>query len=319
MIIQWRKSWLRYRSWLLAVVILKSIVPRKGRHRLVIALTAGTTAAGILLVLGLSAQAGCGFTGDSTPCTRVLFIGNSYTSVNDLPSVFAKLARAGGHRVETGRATADGARLADHATSSATTAAITSAKWNIVVLQEQSQIPAIEQFRQSEMYPAARALVAMVRQAGAQPMFFLTWAHRDGWPENGLIGYSTMQSAIDDAYLAIAGEQHAAVAPVGYAWQTLLGEEASPGLWLDDGAHPTEKGTYLAACVFYAAIFGESPEGLAFRGNLSDAEASKLQEVAAATVLGDLGKWGLPSSQAVPPRQIRRNEVAGALVCEFNT
>ena len=309
---QWRKSWLRYRSWLVTAVILKSIIPRKGRERLVVGLTAGTTAAGILLVLGLSAQAGCGSPGDSTPCTRVLFIGNSYTSVNDLPSVFAKLARAGGHRVETGRATADGARLADHATSSATIAAITSAKWNIVVLQEQSQIPAIEQFRQAEMYPGARALVAMVRQAGAQPMFFLTWAHRGGWPENGLIDYSTMQSAIDDAYLAIAGEQHAAVAPVGYAWQTLLGHEASPGLWQDDGTHPTEKGTYLAACVFYAAIFGESPEGLAYRGNLSDAEASKLQEVAGATVLGDLGKWGLASSQAVPLRQIRRNEMAGS-------
>jgi len=158
---------------------------------------------------------------------------------------------------------------------------------NVVVLQEQSQIPAIEQFRQAEMYPAARALVASVRQAGAEPMFFLTWAHRDGWPENGLVDYRTMQSAIDDAYLAIAGEQHAAIAPVGYAWQAVLAEEASPGLWQDDGSHPTAKGTYLAACVFYAAIFRESPVGLTYRGNLSEVEASKLQEVAAATVLSD--------------------------------
>ena len=144
------------------------------------------------------------------------------------------------------------------------------------------------------MYPAARTLVAMVRHGGAQPVFFITWAHRDGWPQNGLVDYSSMQSAIDEGYLAIAQEQHAAVAPVGYAWQTLLGQEASPGLWLDDGSHPTEKGTYLAACVFYATIFRESPTGLPYRGDLTDAEASKLQEVAAATVLGDPAKWGLP-------------------------
>ena len=243
----------------------------------------------ILLVLALSASAGCGLPTDSAPCTRVLFIGNSYTSVNDLPSVFADLARSGGHRVDAGRATADGARLADHASSSSTAAAMTSAKWNVVVLQEQSQIPAVEPFRQAEMYPAARALVASVRQAGAQPMFFLTWAHRDGWPENGLVDYRSMQSAIDDAYLAIAGEQHAAIAPVGYACQAVLAHEASPGLWQDDGSHPTAKGTYLAACVFYAAIFRESPAGLTYRGNLSDVEASKLQEVAAATVLSDPG------------------------------
>jgi len=264
-----------------------SIGTRHRRHRLFIALAVVAAAMAILLVLALSASAGCGLPTDSAPCTRVLFIGNSYTSVNDLPSVFADLARSGGHRVDAGRATADGARLADHASSSSTAAAMTSAKWNVVVLQEQSQIPAVEPFRQAEMYPAARALVASVRQAGAQPMFFLTWAHRDGWPENGLVDYRSMQSAIDDAYLAIAGEQHAAIAPVGYACQAVLAHEASPGLWQDDGSHPTAKGTYLAACVFYAAIFRESPAGLSYRGNLSEVEASKLQGVAAATVLSD--------------------------------
>jgi hypothetical protein len=144
------------------------------------------------------------------------------------------------------------------------------------------------------MYPAARTLVAMVRHAGARPMFFITRAHRDGWPEDGLADYSSMQGAIDDGYLAIAGEQHAAAAPVGYAWQTLFGQEASPGLWQDDGSHPTEKGTYLAACVFYAAIFQESPKGLTYHSDLSDDEASTLQQIAAATVLGGPVTWGLP-------------------------
>src|SRR2546429_4043516 len=96
-----------------------------------------------------------------------------------------------------------------------------------------------------------------------------------------------MQTAIHDSYLSIAGEQHADIAPVGYAWQAVLAEEASPGLWQDDGSHPTAKGTYLAACVFYAAIFRESPAGLTYRGDLSEVEASKLQDAAAATLLSD--------------------------------
>jgi hypothetical protein len=260
--------------------------------RLVIGLTGAAAAA--LVLLALSGLAGCSNPADSRPCTRVLFVGNSYTSVNDLPTVFAELARSGGHRVETGSATADGATLADHVSSSATAALLRSAKWDIVILQEQSQIPAIDQFRQTQMYPAARKLVSMVRQTGAQPVFFITWAHRDGWSENGLVSYGSMQAAIDDAYLAIAGELGVGLAPVGYAWQTLLGQETSAGLWKDDGSHPTEKGTYLAACVFYATIFHESPRALTYRGNLSIAEASTVQEVAAATVLGDPGKWGLP-------------------------
>ncbi len=268
---------------------------RHRRHRLGISLaTVAAVAVGLILVLGLSPQVGCGIPRTSASCTRVLFIGNSYTSVNDLPTMFAKLARSGGHRVETGTATKDGSTLADHAGSAGTTTALTSASWSLVVLQEQSQIPAVDQFRQTEMYPAARKLVAMVRRTGAQPIFFITWAHRDGWPEDGLADYRSMQSAIDDGYLTIAREQHAAVAPVGFAWQTLLGQEGNPGLWQDDGSHPTEKGTYLAACVFYATIFRESPKGLTYHSSLSDAEASTLQQVAAVTVLGDPVNWGLP-------------------------
>jgi hypothetical protein len=215
--------------------------------------------------------------------------------MNDLPDEFARLARSAGHRVETGRATADGARLADHVVSAATATSLRSSRWDVVVLQEQSQIPAVDSFRQDEMYPAARTLVARVRQAGAQPMFFLTWAHRDGWPENGYLDYSSMQAAIDDGYHTIAHEQQVTIAPVGEAWGSVLDQEASPGLWQDDGTHPTEKGTYLAACVFYAAIFRESPKGLSYRGHLSAAEAARLQEVAVATVLSDPARWELPT------------------------
>ena len=110
--------------------------------------------------------------------------------------------------------------IAEHAASAAASAAITSNKWDVVVLQEQSEIPSVEQFRQSEMYPAARRLADTIYRHGSRPMFFLTWAHRDGWPENGLPDYVSMQSAIDDGYLAIAAEEQAAVAPVGVAWST---------------------------------------------------------------------------------------------------
>lgn len=254
---------------------------------------AGVAAAVGLGWLTLPLNAGCPDPGRSPACTRVLFVGNSYTTVNDLPSVFANLARSGGHRVETGTAAGDGWTLADHAGSSTTAAKLASVKWDIVILQEQSQIPSVAQFRETQMYPAARRLVGTIRNQGARPMFFLTWARRDGWPENGMPSYASMQSAIDDGYLAIADEQQAAVAPVGYAWSALLGREAPAALWQGDGSHPTAAGTYLATCVFYATIFRESPKGLAYHSSLSADEAAKLQDVAAETVLSDPTKWPL--------------------------
>ena len=41
--------------------------------------------------------------------------------------------------------------------------------------------------------------------------------------------------------------------------------------------HPTATGTYLAACVFYATIYGRSPEGLPGSiGKLTDEEFASL-------------------------------------------
>src|SRR2546430_3222336 len=82
-----------------------------------------------------------------------------------------------------------------------------------------------------------------------------------------------MQSAIDDGYLAIAAEEQAAVAPVGVAWSSLL-SQPHPALWQDDGSHPMSAGTYLAACVFYATIYHQSPRGLAYHADLSAVDAA---------------------------------------------
>jgi hypothetical protein len=44
-------------------------------------------------------------------------------------------------------------------------------------------------------------------------------------------------------------------------------------------------GSYLAACVFYAKIFGESPVGVNYSAGLADETAAYLQQVAADVTL----------------------------------
>ncbi|HEV2952896.1 MAG TPA: SGNH/GDSL hydrolase family protein [Candidatus Dormibacteraeota bacterium] len=238
--------------------------------------------------LGSSTNVGCGIAGGDG-CTRVLFVGNSFTYVNDLPGMFAALAGSGGHRVEVGMAASGGWTLADHVASTATAGAIASEKWDTVVLQEQSQIPSVARYREDQMYPAVRQLVSAIRADGSEPMLFLTWAHRDGWPENGLPDYWSMQSEISKGYLTIGADQQVPVAPVGYAWSLLVGEGQGSALWQGDGVHPTSEGTYLAACVFYATIFKQSPKGLPYKADLSLSTAALVQGVASDSVLVDSG------------------------------
>ncbi len=242
-------------------------------------------AAGLACACGSSAVAsrphpGCDAKDRRQPC-RVLFVGNSYTYVNDLPQVFARLAASGSHPVQSSALASPRATLADHVQAPETSATIRGHGWNVVVLQEQSQIPSLETLRQRAMYPPARQLVREVRNAGASPVFFLTWAHRDGWPEMGLHGYTAMQVAVDAGYGKIARELGVAVAPVGVAWSSATRRFAPTVLWQSDGTHPTPAGTYLAACVFYATLFKASPVGLSYRGSLQRRDAIVLQRLAA--------------------------------------
>jgi len=246
----------------------------------------------LLSTLGCAPAMDCSNLQANETCTRVLFVGNSYTYVNDLPTTFVKLARAGGHKTEVGMSAQGGWMLSDHVKSSDTIAKINSEKWNFVVLQEQSEVPSIQSSRTQEMYPAARILVSDIEAVGAKPILFITWAYRDGLPANGMPDYASMQAQINNGYILMAQAFNVPVTPVGVAWQNVRNQYPQINLWQDDGSHPTPEGTYLAACVFYADIFQQSPEGLSYQANLSTDVAHALQQVAADTVFN--GQWGIP-------------------------
>jgi hypothetical protein len=218
-------------------------------------------------------------------CLQILFIGNSYTSTNDLPGMITRLAKAGGYKVKTEMVAPGGWTFSEHAKSTKTLDTLKSVKWDFVVLQEQSQIPASKQSRMVSMYPSARLLVSQIRESQAEPIFFQTWAHRDGWPEMGLPDYQSMQLQIDYGYQQIAQELKVPIAPAGYGWLLARKQYPQLALWQGDGSHPNEQGTYLAACVLYAAIFHQSPEGLTYMAHMSEESAHTLQTIAASVVL----------------------------------
>jgi hypothetical protein len=237
----------------------------------------------LLIYILLFTIVGCA--SPDTPIIRILFIGNSYTFVNDLPGMFAKLSGAGGHRVEVGMEAPGGWSLADHVESAQTRKAIHSSKWDYIVLQEQSQIPASKYLREQEMYPPTRVLVARVREVGATPILYLTPAHLNGWPDMELMDYDSMQYQINAGYYGIAQELNVLVVPAGVAWQSAHAQNPELTLWQADNSHPQKEGTYLTACVFYATLFHESPIGISYRGGLSKETAAWLQTIASKTIL----------------------------------
>jgi hypothetical protein len=194
--------------------------------------------------------------------TRVLFVGNSYTYFNNLPQLVSGLARsAPDHFVmETEMVTVGGATLKRHWEEGKALAAIKRGDWNYVVLQEQSTLgmsPVVDGIPQisdpKNFHEYARLFDAEIKKVGAKTIFYMTWARQNS-PES--------QSLLTDAYQRIARELNDGVAPVGLAWESALKKNPKLSLHIQDKSHPTPMGSYLAACVFYATIYGKSPVGL---------------------------------------------------------
>ena len=78
---------------------------------------------------------------------RVLFLGNSYTASNNLPSLCQQFAEAEGNVLITDSNTPGGQTLISHSTNSTSLQKISQGNWDYVVLQDQSQVPTIDFLR----------------------------------------------------------------------------------------------------------------------------------------------------------------------------
>ena len=182
---------------------------------------------------------------------RCLFIGNSFTARNDVPGLIADMARSRGRAMEHRLISAGGASLRMHWNKGVAPKAIEEGGWDYVVLQEQSTLPVKNCQRTHENI---RLFDPAIRAAGAKTVLYLTWA-REKVPET--------QRALTDCYTTIGDELGAIVVPAGIAWERVLAKKDHPVLHDKDGSHPTLAGSYLAACVFFAVLFDESPVGIA--------------------------------------------------------
>ncbi|MEM7289612.1 MAG: DUF4886 domain-containing protein, partial [Pseudomonadota bacterium] len=165
-------------------------------------------------------------TGSDTQPVRVLFVGNSLTFQNDMPSLVSKLAGSKGIFVVHDTVAAGGAKLSDHASNPKLADKIRETNWDFVVFQEQSQMPGFPEIQlEAEVYPFAKELADTVRSLapGAKTVFYMTMAHKKGDQNNStnipeVSTYAGMQDRVNDTYVTLARRNRAKLAPVGRVW-----------------------------------------------------------------------------------------------------
>lgn len=203
---------------------------------------------------------------------EILFIGNSYTYYNGgIDSHLQRLAESASPPIKlvVESQTTPNQTLKGHYNDNRTQRALARRSWDVAILQGASYEP-VDHSTRPEFFEFAQRLDEEIKDIGAQTVFFMTW----GWQFSpGMI------VDLRNAYLKQGNKIGALVVPVGIAWEQVLQER--PGISLhSDRRHSNLKGTYLAACVFYAALLGQSPVGLSYTAGIENGEARYLQQVA---------------------------------------
>lgn len=185
---------------------------------------------------------------------RVLMLGNSFTSANNLPHLL-ECALGGPDAATVVAHVRGGARLAEHLNpqtkmGAATQRALASESWDFAVLQEMSNAPVTSRKR---FLKSSAELCTQIRAAGAIPVFYATWAYRKGSARLAKLGlgYRECYEALHSAYAEAARENGALLADVGTAF---FEQAANRNLYAADGCHPSEDGSQLAARVIAQTI-----------------------------------------------------------------
>lgn len=248
-----------------------------------------------ILILSISLMA---FAVEAQTSLRVLFVGNSYTEVNDLPSLIHDFALAASDTLVYQSNTPGGCTFSQHCQNQSMQL-IRAGGWDYVVLQEQSQMPAFPESQVAQQcMPYAEALVDSIYRNSvcATPVFYQTWGRKYGDPQNGRIfppigTYEGMDSLLFARYSLMADSFDAALCPVGRVWRYIRANMPDIELYQSDDSHPTLEGSYAAAAAFYALIFGRDPEPVAYDAGLDSKTASRIRSAVRAVVFDSLARW----------------------------
>ncbi len=254
----------------------------------------------------------------------LLFIGNSYTFYNELNGMVDALLEEGAAAegdpawadVETTRLAGGGYTFEMHVDKVGVDPAWTDAltggtAWRYGILQEQSQIPGF--YGEDPIWESSAAAAVQLddwlEAGGAGTFLLMTWGRRDGDSQNTWLypDFPTMQAELTEGYTMYRDRLSTEARPVwiipaGPAFAAIYDEALAAGeipqqglfgrLYDGDGSHPSLIGSYLIACVSYAALTGHDPVGLSAPQGLDPADVQIVQQTATEVVID--GDWPMP-------------------------
>lgn len=195
----------------------------------------------------------------------VLFIGNSYTFMNNMPFIFQKMAKEDGINAYVDTVVQGGKNLEFHANRKITYEKIRSRNWTYVVIQGHSNefaTPKTDIEKKSKMYLSRIIDSVRTNNSCTKVVLYMTWAYKNGnknWEP--IDSYEKMQNMVAENYMWMAKDLNAIVCPVGKIWEDIRSKKKDLNLYIEDEKHPNLYGSYISAATFFTTITRQSPVG----------------------------------------------------------
>ena len=220
---------------------------------------------------------------------RLLFVGNSYLYYGDsLHNHVRRMVIAAGlykkKKLKYKSATISGSALFDHNIDSYLEPGKLRVKkpFQVVILQGGSAVGWSKK-RPPIFKETVAEFAKKIKDAGGETALYMTHAyvkpHKRVDPN--------MTRTLEKLYVEAGNANGALVIPVGLAFEEAYKQRPDMKLHKPfDGSHPSLMGTYLAAAVVYASLYGESPVGNPYDyfGKIDKETLTFLQKVADDTV-----------------------------------
>lgn len=196
---------------------------------------------------------------DPAATTRILFVGNSLTYVNDLPGMVKALAdSAGVAGVQTAQVAKPDYALEDHWNDGQANRVISKGGWTYVVMQ---QGPSAVLANRANLRQWVGTFAALVRTKGGTPALYQIWPQQ--------VNLSDFDAS-SESYRLAAMDVSGVFLQAGNAWRAAWARDPSLVLYAPDGLHASVAGTYVAALTVFGGIFHRSvvgaPRGLSVEG-----------------------------------------------------
>lgn len=238
--------------------------------------------------------------------TKVLFIGNSYTSQNDLPNLFKLLAQGAGKNVVVDSYMPGGVSVGDtaqgtmaHMNNPAVFAIINSNKWDYVLLQDNQGRFCLGY----KHFPASSYVIAghkkildsvLFNNPCAHMLWYAGFGPKAGYPPYGNTGEALIDSIYHN-YQYLHDTLGQVLAPIGPAFIRIINGYPNIDLWFSDVVHPSLYGSYLIACVVYTTIFKSSPIVSNYNPGISASYDSLMKNIGYTTTIDSFNTTGLSS------------------------